>query len=75
MNLRDAVLLMNIPCEHEHLIREARATVERLAQTLIEVKKDIEENAEDTLWVHGGMPMTICDRIDIELAKIREGKA
>ena len=52
---------------HEHLIREARATIERLTLTLIEVKKDIEANAEDTLWVHGGLPMTICDRIDIEL--------
>jgi hypothetical protein len=53
-------------------IAEQESIIAKMKNVLIEVKKDIETNASDTLWSHDCGTMTCVDRIYIALEEFRE---
>jgi|KBSMisStaDraftv2_1062788.scaffolds.fasta_scaffold566549_3 hypothetical protein len=51
------------PCK---LCIDAANEIERLRATLREIRRDIEESADDVVWMRGGIE-TVCDRITAAL--------
>jgi len=53
------------------LAEEAADEIERLRATLREIRRDIEESADDVVWMRGGIE-TVCDRITAVLGDNHE---
>ena len=51
---------------------QLRAAAEKLAEALESIKQTIETNANDVLWCHDEVNMTVVEKIDINLAEYRE---
>ena len=57
--------------QHLDAMCSARDEIERLRGVLLEVRRDIEESADDVVWMRGGIE-TVCDRITAVLGDQHE---